>query len=187
MNSVIRLIGVLSVWAILLTSFSFAQEKKIMVGGAVMYPSKNIIENLANSKQHTTLVAAIKAAGLVDTLSVAGPFTVFAPTDQAFNKLPEGTVKLLLKPENKEALTKVITYHVLPGKINVLEIVSMIKKNGGSFKVNTMQNGQLTLIQKGRNIFITDEKGGISRITTADVMQGNGVIHIINTVLIPKN
>ncbi len=187
MKSVIKLIAVLMISAILLSTFSFAQEKKVLVGGAAMYPSLNIIENAVKSKVHTTLVTAVKAAGLSDTLSTSGPFTVFAPTDQAFKKLPEGTVKLLLKPENKEALTKVLTYHVVPGTINSVEIISMIKKNGGSFKVNTMHSGQLTFMLKGKNILITDEKGGISRITIADVMQSNGVIHVINAVLMPKS
>ncbi len=187
MKSVIRLIGVLVVSAILLSTFSFAQKTKVIVGSAAMYPSKNIIENAVKSKVHTTLVTAVNTAGLADTLSTSGPFTVFAPTNQAFKKLPEGTVKLLLKPENKDALTKVVTYHVVPGRINSSEIISMIQKNGGSFKVNTMQNGQITFMLKGKNIFIIDEKGGISRITIADVMQSNGIIHVINTVLMPKS
>jgi uncharacterized surface protein with fasciclin (FAS1) repeats len=163
------------------------RRKKALVGNAAMSSSKNIIENAGKSKVHTTLVSAIKAAGLADTLSSAGPFTVFAPTNQAFNKLPAGTVRMLLKPENKEALTKVLTYHLVAGKIISSEIINMIKKNGGSFKLNTMHAGHLTFVVEGKNISITDEKGGISKITIADVIQSNGVIHFINTVLMPKS
>jgi uncharacterized surface protein with fasciclin (FAS1) repeats len=187
MNRVIKLISVLFVSCLLISGSTFAQEKKVIVGGAAMYPAKNIIENAANSKVHTILVSAIKAAALTDTLSSAGPFTVFASTNQAFNKLPAGTVKMLLKPENKDALTKVLAYHVVAGRINSSEIVSMIEKNGGSFKLKTMQGGELNFILEGKNILIKDEKGGVSRITIADVEQSNGVIHVINTVLMPKS
>lgn len=187
MKSVFKFIGALITATILLLPASYAQERKFIGSGAAMYPSKNIIEYVANSKQHTTFVAAIKTAGLADTLSGAGSFTLFAPTNQAFNKLPKGSANLLMKPENKDALTKVLTYHTVPGKLNSADIISMIQKNGGSFKVNTIQSGQLMFMLKGINIFITDEKGGISKITIADVNQSNGVIHVINGVLIPKS
>ncbi|MCW3113706.1 MAG: fasciclin protein [Segetibacter sp.] len=172
---------------LLITAVAFAQsEKTMMVGGAAMYPSKNIIENAVNSKDHTTLVAAVKAAGLVETLQGAGPFTVFAPTNQAFNKLPAGTVETLLKPENKDNLTTVLTYHVVAGKISSSALMGMIRKNGGTFKAKTVQGGELTFTMNGKNIVIKDEKGGMSRVTIKDVNQSNGVIHVVNTVLLPK-
>jgi uncharacterized surface protein with fasciclin (FAS1) repeats len=175
------------VLVLLITGVAFAQsEKTMMVGGAAMYPSKNIIENAVNSKDHTTLVAAVKAAGLVETLQGAGPFTVFAPTNQAFNKLPAGTVETLLKPENKDNLTTVLTYHVVPGKISSSALMGMIRKNGGTFKAKTVQGGELTFTMNGKNIVIKDEKGGMSRVTIKDVNQSNGVIHVVNTVLLPK-
>jgi uncharacterized surface protein with fasciclin (FAS1) repeats len=175
------------VLVLLITGVAFAQsEKTMMVGGAAMYPSKNIIENAVNSKDHTTLVAAVKAAGLVETLQGAGPFTVFAPTNQAFNKLPAGTVETLLKPENKDNLTTVLTYHVVAGKISSSALMGMIRKNGGTFKAKTVQGGELTFTMNGKNIVIKDEKGGISRVTIKDVNQSNGVIHVVNTVLLPK-
>jgi uncharacterized surface protein with fasciclin (FAS1) repeats len=186
MKRIIKSISVLMTSVVLLSTTSFAQNKSVMVGGAAMYPTKNIIENAVNSKDHTTLVAAVKAAGLVETLSGAGPFTVFAPTNEAFEKLPKGTVEMLLKPENKSALTNVLTYHVIPGRISSQELVSMIKKNGGSYKAKTVQGGEITFMQKGKNIFLTDEKGGMSKVTIADVNQSNGVIHVINTVVMPK-
>lgn len=168
-------------------SATFAQSEKTMtVGGAAMYPSKNIVENAVNSKQHTILVTAVKAAGLVETLQGAGPFTVFAPTNKAFNKLPGGTVETLLKAENKEQLSTVLTYHVLPGKINSPALIGMIKKNGGKFTAKTVQGGELSFMMKGSNIIITDEKGGMSRVTIKDVNQSNGVIHVVDTVLLPK-
>jgi uncharacterized surface protein with fasciclin (FAS1) repeats len=187
MKSVIKLMSALMAFAILLSTNSFAQEKRFIVSGASMSPSKTIIEYSVKSKQLTTFVAAVKAAGLADTLSGAGPFTVFAPTNQAFNKLPKGTVTMLLKPESKDALTKVLTNHVVGGKINSTELMNMIKNNGGSYKVKTLQGGGLTFMLKEKNIFITDEKGSISKITIADVNQSNGVVHIINTVLMPKS
>jgi uncharacterized surface protein with fasciclin (FAS1) repeats len=175
------------VLVLLITGVAFAQsEKTMMVGGAAMYPSKNIIENAVNSKDHTTLVAAVKAAGLVETLQGAGPFTVFAPTNQAFNKLPAGTVETLLKPENKDNLTTVLTYHVVAGKISSSALMGMIRKNGGTFKAKTVQGGELTFTMNGKNIVIKDEKGGMSRVTIKDVNQSNGVIHVVNTVLLPK-
>lgn len=172
---------------LLISGAAFAQaEKTMMVGGAVMYPSKNIVENGGNSKDHTTLVAAVKAAGLVETLQSAGPFTVFAPTNTAFHKLPPGTVEALLKPANKDKLTTVLTYHVVPGKISSAALISMIKKNGGTYKAKTVQGGELSFMEKGKNIIIKDEKGGMSKVTIKDVNQSNGVIHVIDTVLLPK-
>jgi uncharacterized surface protein with fasciclin (FAS1) repeats len=186
MRSIIKSISMLMTSVVLLSSASFAQDKSVMVGGAPMYPTKNIIENAVNSKDHTTLVAAVKAAGLVETLSGAGPFTVFAPTNEAFNKLPKGTVETLVKPENKDALVKILTYHVVPGRISSDALMSMIKKNGGMYKAKTVQGDELTFMMKGKNIFITDEKGGMSKVTISDVNQSNGVIHVVNTVLMPK-
>ena len=179
--------GITIALMLLITGATFAQsEKTMMVGGAAMYPSKNIVENAVNSKEHTTLVAAVKAAGLVETLQSAGPFTVFAPTNKAFNKLPAGTVETLLKPENKDQLSTVLTYHVVPGKINSSALMGMISKNGGKFTAKTVQGGELTFMMKGSNIIITDEKGGMSRVTIKDVNQSNGVIHVVDSVLLPK-
>lgn len=169
------------------TSATFAQmEKTVMVGGAAMYPSKNIIENAVNSKDHTTLVAAVKAAGLVETLEGTGPFTVFAPTNSAFNKLPAGTVETLLKPENKAKLTAVLTYHVVPGKLDSKELMSMIKAGMGKAALKTVQGENLYVSMKGKKIMITDENGGVATVTIADVNQSNGVIHVIDKVLLPK-
>lgn len=164
-----------------------AQGMTKMVGGAEMFPSKNIIENAVNSKDHTTLVAAVKAAGLVDTLSGAGPFTVFAPTNEAFAKLPAGTVDSLLKPEMKPTLTKVLTYHVVAGKWSAAEIMKGIKDSkNGKFEVTTVSGGKIWAWMDGKNVAITDEKGGKAWVTIADVNQSNGVIHVINAVLMPK-
>jgi len=165
----------------------FAQEKTVMVGGAAMYPSKNIVENAVSSKDHTTLVAAVKAAGLVETLQSNGPFTVFAPTNKAFDKLPEGTVATLLKPENKELLAGVLTYHIVPGRIESKTLVDLIKKNGGTFSAATVNGGQLTFTLKGKDVFLKDEKGGMSKVTVMDVYQSNGVIHVVDTVVMPKS
>ena len=162
------------------------KEKTVMVGGAAMYPSKNIVENAVNSKDHTTLVAAVKAAGLVETLSSAGPFTVFAPTNDAFGKLPAGTVETLVKPENKATLTKILTYHVVAGKMTSADLVKAIKAGKGKATLKTVQGGTLTAMMKGKGIELTDEKGGVSMVTIADVMQSNGVIHVVNTVLMPN-
>ena len=162
-----------------------AQEKTVMVGGAPMYPSKNIVENAVNSKDHTTLVAAVKAAGLVETLSGAGPFTVFAPTNAAFGKLPAGTVDTLVKPENKATLTKILTYHVVPGKVAAADLMKMIKDGKGKATFKTVQGGMLTAEEKGGKVVITDAKGGTSTVTIADVNQSNGVIHVVDTVLMP--
>jgi uncharacterized surface protein with fasciclin (FAS1) repeats len=160
--------------------------KDPMVGGAAMYPSKNIVENAVNSKDHTTLVAAVKAAGLVDTLEGTGPFTVFAPTNEAFDKLPAGTVDTLLKPENKDQLTKILTYHVVAGKISSKELVKMIKAGGGKAELKTVAGGTLTASLKGGKVILTDEKGGMATVTIADVYQSNGVIHVIDSVLLPN-
>ena len=161
-------------------------EMTVMVGGAAMYPSKNIVENAVNSKDHTTLVAAVKAAGLVDTLEGAGPFTVFAPTNEAFAALPKGTVETLLKPENKGQLTAVLTYHVVPGHYTAKDIASQIDAMGGKLTLKTVQGEDLTFMRSGpSHLTVTDAKGDVARITIADVLQSNGVIHVINKVLIP--
>ena len=156
-----------------------------MVGGAEMFADKDIIDNAVNSKDHTTLVAAVKAAGLVDTLKGAGPFTVFAPTNAAFDALPAGTVDTLLKPEMKADLTKVLTYHVVPGKIDAATLVGLIKAGGGTAKVNTVEGGTLTAALAGEKVTLTDAKGNVATVTTADVMQSNGVIHVVDKVLMP--
>lgn len=187
MKKILKPLSILFASISLLSSGINAQEKTVMVGGAAMYPSKNIVENAVNSKDHTTLVAAVKAAGLVETLQSAGPFTVFAPTNEAFAKLPAGTVETLLKEENKPALTAVLTYHVIPGKINSITLMKLIKKNGGKFTAKTVQGGQLSFSMKGKNIVLHDEKGGMSMVTIKDVNQSNGVIHVIDTVVLPKS
>jgi uncharacterized surface protein with fasciclin (FAS1) repeats len=163
-----------------------AQMKDPDVGGAAMYPSKNIIENAVNSKDHTTLVAAVKAAGLVDTLEGKGPFTVFAPTNEAFAKLPAGTVDTLLKPENKDQLVKILTYHVVAGKVSSKELVKMIKAGHGKAELKTVAGGMLTATTSGGKVMLTDEKGGMATVTIADVYQSNGVIHVIDSVLLPN-
>ena len=163
---------------------SNAQTK--MVGGAAMYPTKNIVENAVNSKDHTTLVAAVKAAGLVETLESAGPFTVFAPTNEAFDKLPKGTVETLVKPENKATLTKILTYHVVAGRMSAADIMAKVKEGNGKAEMKTVEGGTLTAMVKGKKIYLVDEKGGQSWITIADVFQSNGVIHVVNTVLMPN-
>lgn len=163
---------------------TFAQTK--MVGGAAMYPTKNIVQNAINSKDHTTLVTAVKAAGLVSTLESAGPFTVFAPTNEAFDKLPAGTVDMLVKPENKAALTKILTYHVVAGKWSATDLMAKIKAGGGKAELNTVSGGILTAMADGKKIYLVDEKGGKSWVTIADVDQSNGVIHVVNAVLMPN-
>jgi uncharacterized surface protein with fasciclin (FAS1) repeats len=162
-------------------------EMTVEVGGAPMYPSKNIIENAVNSKDHTTLVAAVKAADLVETLQGEGPFTVFAPVNKAFDKLPKGTVATLLKPENKATLTAVLTYHVIPGKISTAEFIAAVKKGGGQATYKTVEGEELTVKQNGRRLEIIDAKGGKSFVTIADVNQKNGVIHVVDAVLLPKS
>ncbi len=157
-----------------------------MVGGAPMYETKNIVENAVNSKDHTTLVAAVKAAGLVDTLAGPGPFTVFAPVNAAFDKLPAGTVDTLLKPENKAMLTKVLTEHVVAGKLTTATLMKRIKANGGKYNMTAVSGDQLTAVMRGKGIYIIDESGGASKITVADVNQSNGVIQVVNKVMLPK-
>jgi uncharacterized surface protein with fasciclin (FAS1) repeats len=162
-------------------------EKTVTVGGAPMYPSKNIIQNAVNSKDHTTLVAAVKAAGLVDTLSGPGPFTVFAPTNEAFAKLPAGTVDNLLKPENKATLTKILTYHVVVGRMTAAELMKAIKDGEGLAKLKTVAGQDITVKQAGPGkLTITDAKGDVAMVTIANVLQSNGVIHVIDTVLLPN-
>jgi len=168
------------------TTASPAADTNPMVGGAPMLKTKDIIDNAVNSKDHTTLVAAVKAAGLVDTLKGAGPFTVFAPTNEAFEKLPKGTVDTLLKPESKKALTGILTYHVVPGKMDAAAIAKGIEEGKGKFAMKTVAGGTLTASMEGKDVIITDEKGGKSKVTIADVNQSNGVIHVVDTVLMPK-
>ncbi len=168
------------------TAQKMASEKTVEVGGAPMYPSRNIVENAINSKDHTTLVAAVKAAGLVETLEGKGPFTVFAPTNEAFDKLPAGTVGNLVKPENKATLTKILTYHVVPGKIDSKELMKWIKKGNGTATLTTVQGGKLWVMQKDGKLWLKDEKGNVAQITISDVYQSNGVIHVIDTVVMPK-
>jgi uncharacterized surface protein with fasciclin (FAS1) repeats len=165
---------------------SFA-EMTVEVGGAPMYPSKNIIENAVNSKDHTTLLAAVKAADLVETLQGDGPFTVFAPVNKAFEKLPKGTLATLLKPENKAALTAVLTYHVISGKISAADFVAEVKKGGGVATYKTVEGEELTVRHDGRRLEIIGAKGDKSFVTIADVIQKNGVMHVVDTVLMPKS
>ena len=187
-------IGVLSLTAAVTTpaqaqdkmKSGMSGEKTVMVGGAPMYPSKNIVQNAVNSKDHTTLVAAVKAAGLVDTLSGKGPFTVFAPTNEAFAKLPAGTVDTLVKPENKAMLTKILTYHVVSGKMSAAMLAKAAARHGGKAMLTTVQGEKLT-VTKGPDgsWWVVDAKGGKAKITIADVNQSNGVIHVIDSVLMP--
>ena len=181
-----QILATVAAAALAITSFSAVAQKDPKVGGAEMYPTKTIVENAVNSPIHTTLVAAVKAAGLVDTLSSPGPFTVFAPTNDAFAKLPAGTVDTLVKPENKATLTKILTYHVVAGKISAKDIKAGIKAGGGKFVMTTVEGGKLTATEMGGKIMLTDEKGGMSTITIANVYQSNGVIHVIDTVLMPS-
>ena len=168
-----------------IAAIAAAEAKNPNVGGAPMYENKNIVENAVNSKDHTTLVAAVKAAGLVDTLASPGPFTVFAPTNAAFAKLPKGTVETLLKPENKATLTSVLTYHVVPGTYTSKDLMDMAKKAGGQAELKTAEGGNLAVISKGGRIYVADNKGNTARVTIADVMQSNGVIHVIDKVEMP--
>lgn len=168
----------------MLSSTAFAQ-KPVMVGGASMFANKNIIENAVNSKDHTTLVAAVKAAGLVETLQGPGPFTVFAPVNAAFDALPAGTVDTLLKPENKGMLTSVLTYHVVAARLSSKTLERMIKQGGGRAMLKTVQGGELTATMNGSDINITDAKGNTARITISNVNQSNGVIHVVDRVLLP--
>src|SRR5277367_1964241 len=165
---------------------AFAADKTPVVGGQPMYPNKDIIDNAVNSADHTTLVAAVKAAGLVETLKGPGPFTVFAPTNAAFAKLPAGTVDTLLKPENKPMLVKILTYHVVAGRLSAADIKKMIKEGHGAAELKTVSGGTLTAMMKGNMIELKDEKGGVSTVTQANVFQSNGVIHVVDSVLLPK-
>lgn len=188
-NNIIQLMKKLMIAAFAIAAIAVspkvnAQTK--MVGGAAMYPTKNIIENAVNSNDHKTLVAAVKAAGLVETLESAGPFTVFAPTDEAFNKLPAGTVDNLVKPENKATLTKVLTYHVVAGRLSSKDLWAQVKAGNGKAELKTVQGGILTAMAEGKKLYLVDEKGGKSWITIADVFQSNGVIHVVNAVLMPN-
>ena len=168
------------------SNMAMDKSENPMVGGAPMSKEKDIIDNAVNSKDHTTLVAAVKAAGLVDTLKGPGPFTVFAPTNAAFDKLPKGTVETLVKPESKAALTKILTYHVVPGKHDAASIVKAIEEGKGKATFKTVQGEELTASLDGKDVIITDAKGGKSKVTIADVIQSNGVIHVVDTVLMPK-
>ena len=176
--------------AALLFNVSFGQtmekEKTVEVGGAPMFPSKNIVENAVNSKDHTTLVAAVKAAGLVETLQSAGPFTVFAPTNDAFGMLPAGTVETLVKPENKAKLTGILTYHVVAGRLGTKELDEWIKKGDGTAELTTVAGGKLLVMKKAGKYMLKDENGGMAAITVKNVYQSNGVIHVIDHVVLPK-
>jgi uncharacterized surface protein with fasciclin (FAS1) repeats len=167
------------------TGPAFATEMTKMVGGAAMYPSKNIVQNAVNSKDHTTLVAAVKAAGLVPTLESAGPFTVFAPTNEAFAKLPAGTVDTLLKPENKDKLKSVLTYHVVAGRLTTKDLRDKVKAGNGNAELKTVEGAPLTVEEKDGKLWLKDAKGDTAMITIGNVMQSNGVIQVINTVMLP--
>lgn len=181
----ILLIPVLAAAMISGNTISSYAQKTVMVGGAAMYPSKNIVENALNSKDHTTLVAAVKAAGLVETLESPGPFTVFAPTNEAFNKLPKGTVDNLLKPENKKQLISVLTYHVVAGKLDSKALMEKVKEGNGMATLTTVQGEKLTVWESGKKLMVKDSKGNSATVTIKDVYQKNGVIHVINKVLMP--
>ena len=168
------------------TSAQMMKDENPMVGGAAMYKTKTIVDNAVNSKDHTTLVAAVQAAGLVDTLKSLGPFTVLAPTNAAFDKLPAGTVETLIKPENKATLTKVLTYHVIAGNNDSKAIMKAIKNGGGKAEFKTVSGGTLTAMIQGNSVVLMDEKGGRSTVTIADVRQSNGVIHVIDSVVLPN-
>jgi uncharacterized surface protein with fasciclin (FAS1) repeats len=177
---VVTLMGMAAISAV-------AGDKDPMVGGQQMYPTKNIIQNAVNSADHTTLVAAVKAAGLVDTLEGTGPFTVFAPTNEAFDKLPAGTVDTLLKPENKATLTKVLTYHVVAGRLSAQDLMKKIKEGNGTAELTTVEGGKLwVMLHGGKHLELKDEKGGMAMITIANVFQSNGVIHVIDSVVMPN-
>jgi uncharacterized surface protein with fasciclin (FAS1) repeats len=172
--------------AVLMIGSAVIARDNPMVGGAAMFPTKDIVSNAVNSADHTTLVAAVKAAGLVETLQSPGPFTVFAPTNEAFAKLPAGTVDTLLKPENKDTLTKVLTYHVVAGKMSSTDLWKAIKAGRGTATLKTVSGGTLKASAMGKDIVLTDEKGGMSKVTIVDVNQSNGVIHVVDSVLLPN-
>ena len=172
--------------AAILSAVTLTVAAQPMVGGAAMYPTKDIVDNAVNSKDHTTLVAAVKAAGLVDTLKSPGPFTVFAPTNEAFAVLPAGTVDTLLKPENKAKLTSVLTYHVVAGKMDAAALIAAVKAGGGKATLKTVEGDPLTVMVSGGKVMVMDESGGTATVTIADVYQSNGVIHVVDKVLLPK-
>jgi uncharacterized surface protein with fasciclin (FAS1) repeats len=181
-----KLIAILSL-IVLAAGVVAAKTRNPIVGGNEMFPSKNIVQNAVNSADHTTLVAAVKAAGLVDTLQSAGPFTVFAPTNAAFEKLPAGTVDTLLKPENRETLAKVLTYHVVAGRWSAADLKKKIQENGGPVELTTVEGGKLwASLHMGKHIMLKDEKGGTALVTIPDVFQSNGVIHVIDSVVLPN-
>jgi uncharacterized surface protein with fasciclin (FAS1) repeats len=180
-----RLASALALSLVLATAASAGNMKNPMVGGAAMYSTKDIVDNAVNSKDHTTLVAAVKAAGLVDTLKGAGPFTVFAPTNAAFAALPAGTVDTLLKPENKATLTSVLTYHVVPGALDAKALRTQVKAGKGKAMLKTVQGEQLTVTDMGNHVMVTDAKGNVAHVTIANVYQKNGVIHVVDKVLMP--
>jgi uncharacterized surface protein with fasciclin (FAS1) repeats len=179
-------VAVLLLTMALAATAALAGAKNPVVGGQEMYPTKDIIDNAVNSADHTTLVAAVKAAGLVDTLKGAGPFTVFAPTNEAFAKLPAGTVENLLKPENKDVLIKVLTYHVVAGRLSAMDLEKQIKAGNGQAELKTVSGGTLTVTMQGKNIVLKDPKGDMSTITIPNVFQSNGVIHVVDTVVLPN-
>ena len=185
-SRVLAAVAAVSVALAVVSGVSSVQASTVTVGGAPMYSTKNIIQNAVNSKDHTTLVAAVKAAGLVDTLSGPGPFTVFAPTNAAFDKLPPGTVGTLVKPENKATLTKILTYHVVAGRLTAADLKAKIKAGGGKATLTTVQGEPLTVSLMGTKLMLTDAKGGMSNVTIANVLQSNGVIHVVDTVLMPN-
>ncbi len=170
---------------LLVTGAGFAGDKTVKVGGQLMYPTKDIVDNAVNSADHTTLVAAVKAAGLVETLKGPGPFTVFAPTNDAFENLPAGTVESVLKPENKQMLVAILTYHVVPGRLDAKWLWQMLKKGNGKAQLKTVQGDSLWFLANGDNIILQDAKGGQANLTVSNVMQSNGVIHVIDGVLMP--
>jgi len=174
------------VLAAILSAVTLTVAAQPMVGGAAMYPTRDIVDNAVNSKDHTTLVAAVKAAGLVDTLKSPGPFTVFAPTNEAFAALPAGTVDTLLKPENKAKLTSVLTYHVVAGKMDAAALMAAVKAGGGKATLRTVEGDPLTVVVSGGKVMVMDESGGTATVTIADVYQSNGVIHVVDKVLLPK-
>jgi uncharacterized surface protein with fasciclin (FAS1) repeats len=185
-RNISRKLAILLLSLVAIAGTAVAGDKTVVVGGQPMYPTKDIIDNAVNSADHTTLVAAVKAAGLVDTLKGPGPFTVFAPTNEAFAKLPAGTVDTLLKPENKDMLVKILTYHVVAGRLSAAELKKEIRAGNGQATLKTVSGGTLTAMMQGSNIVLKDEKGGMSTVTIPNVFQSNGVIHVVDTVVMPN-
>jgi uncharacterized surface protein with fasciclin (FAS1) repeats len=184
LTKTIRRLALATAFSVAFAGAVFAQNP--MVGGAAMFADKNIVENAVNSADHTTLVAAVQAAGLVETLQSPGPFTVFAPVNSAFERLPDGTVDTLLQPENKDALVKVLTSHVVAGKLSASDLMRRARANGGRYNMETVSGAPLTAVLRGNNVYIFDQAGGAGRVTIADVNQSNGVIHVVNQVLLPR-